>query len=227
MKKIIYFIVISVITFNTAFSQRIIKKSYQVKPNANIKLNIQFSDKVKINTWNKNTVNVEFSVNINDNKNNDKFMLEEKNLGNSLIINSKIKDLDKLSKHKVIISGDDTIINCNTKLNINVTVTVPESSNFIFKTINGDIEVIGCSKGMDINTISGFVDMSLAGTSKVDLEMSTISGSVYTDMKIDLKNAKENMKQIVGETVEGSLNGGGSDIELNSISGDIYLRKKK
>jgi hypothetical protein len=42
-------------------------------------------------------------------------------------------------------------------------------------------------------------------------------------------NGKENddMRRVGGQTVEGSVNGGGTKIALQSISGDVFVRKAK
>jgi hypothetical protein len=64
--------------------------------------------------------------------------------------------------------------------------------------------------------------------SKADLYLGSISGEIYTDLNIALRGEKANdMRRLGGSRqVEGALNGGGVEMRLKSISGDIYLRKK-
>jgi len=50
--------------------------------------------------------------------------------------------------------------------------------------------------------------------------MSTISGTIYTDLAMN--NAS---KRNGGNTIDTQYNGGGEDVDLETISGDIFLRK--
>jgi DUF4097 and DUF4098 domain-containing protein YvlB len=52
--------------------------------------------------------------------------------------------------------------------------------------------------------------------------MSTISGTIYTDIAMDKASEKNG-----GNAVDVAYNGGGEDVDLETISGDIFLRKTK
>jgi hypothetical protein len=54
----------------------------------------------------------------------------------------------------------------------------------------------------------------------------TITGEVYSDLDIDFGNKKEK-NPIVGYLLEGKINGGGPEVKLESISNNVYLRKKE
>ena len=57
----------------------------------------------------------------------------------------------------------------------------------------------------------------------MDIELETISGNIYSDF--DFPSDDKKMKRIGGNTVKSQLNGGGADLKLNNVSGNIYLRK--
>lgn len=96
----------------------------------------------------------------------------------------------------------------------------------ILSTISGDIKVaftqVAKDKPISIASISGEVDVTLPASAPINLEMSTISGGMYTDF--DLKSDKD-MKKVGGGNIKATLNGGGVDFKITNISGNIYLRK--
>lgn len=101
------------------------------------------------------------------------------------------------------------------------------SGPLVLSTISGEIKVVLTSLNKDkptsIASVSGNIDITLPAKTPADVEMSTISGSVYTDF--DLTNPKDKMQRIGGNNIKNSLNGGGAGLKISNISGDIYLRK--
>ena len=91
--------------------------------------------------------------------------------------------------------------------------------------ISGDIDIKKFEGPLFAKSISGFVDLSLGSDQKIDLRMKTVTGEIYTNLDIDIDKYGTKMG-VVGSKVAGSINGGGEDIELVSVSGDIYLRKR-
>jgi DUF4097 and DUF4098 domain-containing protein YvlB len=67
------------------------------------------------------------------------------------------------------------------------------------------------------------VDVTVPAKAGVDVEMSNISGNMYTDF--DLATDNKDMKRVGGNSVHATLNGGGTELKLHNISGNIYLRK--
>ncbi|HTR27850.1 MAG TPA: DUF4097 family beta strand repeat-containing protein [Puia sp.] len=97
----------------------------------------------------------------------------------------------------------------------------------VISTISGGVSVvfseISKEKPISIAAISGEVDVTLPATAAVDLEMSNMSGNMYSDF--DLSQDNKNMKRVGGGNIRATLNGGGTAVKINSISGNIYLRK--
>jgi lia operon protein LiaG len=97
----------------------------------------------------------------------------------------------------------------------------------VVSTISGNVSVvfseISKDKPISLASVSGEVDVTLSAKAAVDLEMSTISGGMYTDF--DLTQDSKEMRRIGGGTIRSKVNGGGTDLKLRSISGNIYLRK--
>ncbi|MBO0939594.1 DUF4097 family beta strand repeat protein [Fibrella sp. HMF5335] len=130
---------------------------------------------------------------------------------------------------KVTISnmdGDLEVRTNNANIDLN-RVTGPVVAN----TISGEVNVVysGLSqeKPTAISTISGVIDITLPPTAKSNLKLRTISGEVYTDFDLGVKH-KDGMAKVGGSSnVDGTTNGGGVEMQLKTISSNIYIRKQK
>ena len=84
------------------------------------------------------------------------------------------------------------------------------------------------SKPSAISNISGVIDITLPANTKGSLKLTSISGEIYSDLEVKLGSGRENLTRLGGEnSIEGTLNGGGVEISLNTISSDIFVRKQK
>lgn len=103
----------------------------------------------------------------------------------------------------------------------------------IANSTSGDMDIkltkLSQAGPTSISLVSGYIDVTMPADSKANFSLNSISGEIYTDLDISLKGDKENHMQRIGGSreVNGSLNGGGADMNLKTISGDIYLRKSK
>lgn len=110
-------------------------------------------------------------------------------------------------------------------------------------------------KPMAISTIDGDVDVTLPPNAKATVTASNVDGDVYTDFDIDLvqkvsnndpeklvmpvlplipdntdgKQIKNNMvlRGFPGKSITGRINGGGIEILMKTLDGDIFIRKGK
>ena len=99
----------------------------------------------------------------------------------------------------------------------------------VLSTISGNIDIdfngLNKDKPLSIASVSGEIDINLPANAAVDLEMSTISGKMYSDF--EFPDDKNKMKRVGGSTFNAQLNGGGVNLKINTVSGNIYLRKQK
>lgn len=78
-----------------------------------------------------------------------------------------------------------------------------------------------------ISSTSGEIDVTLPGNSKGSFDMKSVSGEIYSDLEMQFPE-KEELRQIGGQLrAKSTLNGGGVDFNINSISGDVFMRKAK
>jgi predicted secreted protein len=103
----------------------------------------------------------------------------------------------------------------------------------IANSTNGDITIVYSSLSQEapsmISAVSSEIDITLPATSKANLVLKSMTGEIYTDMDIKMKqkNVKGSEMHVVGggQTIEGSTNGGGAELGISTISSNIYIRK--
>jgi DUF4097 and DUF4098 domain-containing protein YvlB len=229
MKKNIFTYVLAILMSfsNVTFGQKIIEKSSPIKSNQELNLNLKFADQITVTTWDKSEVYVKATISINDNKNNDNFKLELDNLSSGIQVVSEIENMNSLRTKKKVVDEDGHTITYNSvDMDLYFEIKVPKNVELEIETISGDIEIKGVLGKMNINTISGFIDLSLPVKHNADLNLSTISGGMYSDFTFN--NSKNDGYHHYGKhDLSKQLNNGGTRIFLKTISGDIYLRKAK
>lgn len=125
------------------------------------------------------------------------------------------------------ISGEVEIIGKGSDIKL-VNVTGPIVSN----TVSGNIEVVftkvNQNKPSHLSSVSGYVDVTLPADTKAKLAMFSVSGEIYTDLDIKFpSDEKTKGLNPIRRNISGaSINGGGVELTVKSVSGDLYLRKK-
>ena len=214
MKKLAILLTFVVGLTTVARSQKMIQKELETKGKT-VEMKFDFADTIFIDAWNKSTLVLEVSVNIDENQFNDHYTLNVSEKPGTVKL-EEVVDFKAIQKKK----AKD---NCNINSHIIYTLKVPADLAFNLKTISGQVEIKGTTGKMDVNSISGFIDYAAPSACKAKIKISTITGNVYSNLKFDEQKDKE-MKW-VGSDYNLVLNGGGPEIALKTISGDIFLRK--
>ena len=101
-----------------------------------------------------------------------------------------------------------------------------------FKKITGD-------KPMAFSTIDGDIDVTLPSDIRATVTAKNVEGNTYTDFQMALtsgvnviKDQKSsgfpnNLIGNFGNSVTGKINGGGTEILITTVDGDIFIRKGK
>src|SRR5580698_7423731 len=93
----------------------------------------------------------------------------------------------------------------------------------VISTISGSVNVtfteISKDKSISIASVSGEVDVTLPAKAGFSLEMGTVSGNMYSDF--DFPATNNDMRRVGGGNIRASLNGGGVEVKLHSVSGNI------
>lgn len=104
-------------------------------------------------------------------------------------------------------------------------VTGPITASTNTGTITIGFSKVNQSSPISITTTTGEIDVSLPENTPADLLLQSIMGKIYTDFDLNLKS-KDGLKAISSQAIKAAINNGGVQIQLNSATGDIYLRKQ-
>jgi len=210
MKTLCIVILLGAISSN-AFAQKIIEKHINFANKESVNLDIQITDSIHIQTWNKNEVFARASVSINEDKDNDIYLTTFEDSGNDVAVSAKIKsDYYEDSDNHV-------------ESNIYWEIYIPEKVDFKVKTINGDLTIAGVTSEIDASTISGFIDITVSSGKNADLSMETVTGTIYSNQEFDTTEHEHSH----ASAISSKMNGGSIPVKLKTVSGDIYFRVNK
>ena len=215
MKRLLLSLLLGRLFIPQAGAQKIIEKHMDFSNKDLISLNIQIADSIRILTWNKNEVYVKTSIDINDNKDNDIYQMTFNEGSSTVAVLAKIKDEEGNRRRNYNNNC------CCYESHIYCDVYIPENANISVESINGNITITGRTAAIRAKSISGFIDLSVDPARKADLRLNTITGTVYTDLAVNANRSSRS----VGTKISDLVNGGGKPISLETISGDIFLRK--
>lgn len=213
------------------FSQKIVEHTLEYTQGQEIIFDLPFGETITLSGWDKNEVSLTATVDINNNRLNDAYRLDVQegetltftaDLDDEILQNGKAEDCG--DGHYSYQSNRDgkQIAVCS---EINYVINVPRAAMLQMKTISADIEAKGLEGDTEIKSISGFIDFNWLAQQEAELALKSITGELYTDLDFDILNKKEN-PPIVGYTLKGQIGDGGRKLALETISSDIYLRKR-
>ncbi|QHL87909.1 hypothetical protein GU926_10895 [Nibribacter ruber] len=222
---------------NLHAQKKTVEKTLTVPASQKVNLNLKFANDIKITAWDKKEAYIKVTYEINGGKGNEAMKITFTPSADQLSI---LTDLD----HEYLKTQASTENDCPdgysqtsgtyikgkaarfTCTRIDYEIFLPRQANVTLETINGDIELRGFTGPVKAKSISGFVDMDWPTQKGASVALKTITGEVFTDLALQFPAGKKEMSMI-GHQLNGSLNKGGAAIQLESISNNIYLRKKK
>jgi hypothetical protein len=234
MKKLVSLGIACLLALTTLQAQqKTVEKTLDLPANKKVDLKFKFGNDIKITAWDKKQVYIKVTYEINSGKLNDALLLTfesdkesaraQADLNHELLKTGKAEDCPDQGQNisRSYNKGQD-YYSCTT---INYEVMVPREALVQVETINGNIMLRGLTDLVNAKTINGYVDMDWPGKKGADVALKTINGEVYSDLDIAFTNKKDN--PIVGYQLRGSLNQGGTALNLETINGNIYFRKVK
>ncbi|RNI23742.1 hypothetical protein EFB08_18930 [Rufibacter latericius] len=135
--------------------------------------------------------------------------------------------------------GDVSIADMNgeieLKLNNSEATLTNVSGPVIANNTSGTIKVIFSSldqsKPSAISTVSGDIDITLPAKDKANFKLKSMQGEIYTDFDIEMNRKKGNDEELAllggGGDIAGKVNGGGVEMSIQTITSDIFIRKRK
>ena len=145
-----------------------------------------------------------------------------------------------------ISSGDITINNVSGEIEVNTREGDISLNNIsgevVAHSIDGDLLIlfkeVPKEEPMAFSTIDGDIDVTFPKKTKATISAKNVDGDIYADFDIDITHVKEvaadknrgwqnGLTGMFGNTITGDINGGGADILISTVDGNIYIRKGK
>lgn len=165
-------------------------------------------------------------------------------VGKTIHLNIKVPQNEAMLKLSTV--NDGNIIASNVKgtleiTNVNGFIKLNNvSGSVVANTVNGDVTVVFKSidpkAAMGFSTLNGNVDVTFPATLKANVKLKSDRGDIYTDFDVitsQQKNAvtrsnKAGMYSLkIDDWVYGKIDGGGPEMLMKNMNGNIYIRKAK
>lgn len=233
--KVFAFNILMMISFSgTILCQDIVEKTYPLKPGQKVSLNLKFAKEIKVMTWKKNEVFLRSEVNINDGTLNEAHKIDILQLDTVLQI---VTDFDQAILRKAVqadcedkaarsfFNFDDTINGAQYWIcsSLSYFVYVPAESDLKIETVSGNINITDLKGSLEAKSISGYIEMNSAADQGATFVLKSLTGNVASDFAVD----ESELKKLIARELKGHVNGGGRPIYLESVSGNVFLRKTK
>lgn len=141
-------------------------------------------------------------------------------------------------------NGEITVENLSGALeinNVNGAIKLNNiSGSVVANTVNGDIittfKSVEGNTPMAFSTLNGNVDITFPQSLKTNVKLKSDNGEIFSDFDIDIsknqskinKSGDKGMYKLqIEDWVYGKINGGGAEILMKNMEGNIYLRKAR
>ena len=156
----------------------------------------------------------------------------------------KVPQVEATLKLSTVNDGDISVNNVSGEIevtNVNGSVTLTNiSGSAVANTVNGPIVVnlksIDPKAAMAFSTLNGNVDVTFPATFKANVKLKSDMGEMFTDFDIEADKAQPKVSRTsqggmyrvnIENWVYGKINGGGPELLMKNMNGNIYIRKAK
>jgi hypothetical protein len=224
------------------FAQTPVNKTYPVQAGQSIKFHFDYPELIKISTWDKNEISIQGTVSINGGESDDAFELSSSAFGNTLLIESRIKNLKNLPR-RITVTKDGKKFTFKNKselkdfdpqnrnnykcysegvdMDILLEIKVPKNSITKVESVYGMVEIKEFDAPLVVDATYGGVDASLLEHKVGELKAETNYGQIYSNLDHKFSGQEEEDFH----TLVSAKWGSGPSYRFESKYGNVYLRK--
>lgn len=242
MQKKITVLVLLMAVFFLARAQTPVNKTIPVKPGQKITMYFDYPNLIKVSTWDKNEIIITGTVNINAGENDNAFVLETTENGNTIQVRSEIKDMKNLPRRYMVTRGDQKIlfkdksdlkkyqnengtefnsVSTGPDIDIELEVKVPRNMETRIESVYGLVEIKNFNGPLTVEATYGGVDAALQQSTTGELIAETNYGQIYSNLDLKFASSKEEDFHIYVTAKPGN----GPRYSFESKYGNVYIRK--
>jgi len=156
----------------------------------------------------------------------------------------KVPQTEATLKLSTVNNGDISVSNVNGEIevsNVNGTITLTNvSGSVVANTVNGDVKAnlksIDPKAPMAFTTLNGNVDITFPVSLKANVKLKSDRGDIFSDFDMEADknqpavkktNASGTYRINIESWVYGKIGGGGPELLMKNMNGNIYIRKAK
>ena len=208
--------------------EEVVEISLPIKTGQKAILNLRFAEKIEVKTWDKKELFIRATVYINNGWLNEAHTIDTllsvdaieiaTDFDKDIIKNSRFSDCDGKNRTQYR-RGDQSYNLCHT---VNYTVFLPAETDLDIETISGNIVIANMKSEVEGKSVSGVVDFIIAKDQKADVLLQSVTGRAYTEPA--MFTTHDGLQSLLSRKISGQLNGGGKNVHLESVSGNVRLR---
>lgn len=219
MRLLVYLIVCCLPLAVKAQTTETINDTYDRPSSGQVILDLKFAGTIMIEQTNRTNVLIRKTITYRTEEDR-KLLVETIEEGDSLSYTMSYRQRDKTNKEKECWDCNREGCQC---YKIDYTIILPPDISLYVESIAGDIDIPLYEGALRARTISGLVDLGLPARTSADIFLKTVTGEIYTDFAA-LTLTDDSTPY--SKKVDSQLGNGGKAIRLESVSGNIYVRKK-
>lgn len=232
MPRFLYLLLV-VAMARPAAAQKIIEKTAPVTAGQRVFLDLRQATSIRVRTGAAGQLSLKATVSINQNRLNDALQLTVAPTAEQLRVTADFdKEMLKKAQPGDCASYDDHGHGRNMWYgqqvcdDIAYEITLPADVALRVFTYSGNVDIVGFSNAIEAKSLSGFIDVAWPSNKGAEVSLKTLNGEVYTDQDIAFNTALRRNPDF-GYWLQGTLQGSGPVVKLESISNDVYFRKRK
>lgn len=226
----------SLISF-TMSAQKIIEKNIEYK-NRFVEVELAFATHIEVKTWDKPSLYFKADLTTEDGKYLDLYALEIEESDTNIKIYSNTTPLFEASwnERKDQFSNNIDYHCYNLEYEFNYVLYVPKDAqfkvssingnlsseviegDFTAELINGNIDIKTYAGALNLSTINGEIDLKVVNS---NITAETIHGNIYADEKLVFSSED----RVMGKKIAINTDHATSQLHLNTINGNMYLRR--
>ncbi len=215
----------------SAHAQKVVEKKLPFNPAQRVELDLKFGGNIRLNAWDKPEIYLKASVTVNGGRLNDALLIDvntgadvirlKEDFDQELLKQGRIEDCPANTSFRVGVGGPNgSHYVCS---DITYEVYLPRQASVRVETINGHVYVTGLVGPLSVKSVGGIVDVTWPKAQGADVHLHSFNGNIHAEPAFHAGNKPEK-RTPGGYSLEGQVNGGGSQVRLESVNNDIYLR---